>query len=96
MSPSSMAKTRAYADGVCDADGGPNLRSNYSGEMLEAYDYGYNTQTAAMAEAQAEADHPLTILAQEANVIAGRSGNPDVRELAWLVERLANALKESN
>lgn len=96
MSPSKMVKTQAYSDGRYYADGGPDLRSKYKGEMLEAYDYGVKTRRDEIAAAEAEKDHPLTQLASEASDIAGRAGNPDVRELAWLFERLCNYLKEHN
>lgn len=90
-------RNAAREAGADHADGGEDRREEFASrgrDVRDAYDSGYQNRLQERAR-QAEAEsHPLRQISREANAIADRAESSDVRELADLVERMADYLIE--
>ena len=90
-------RNAAREAGAYHADGGEDRRAEFSSrgtDVRDAYDSGYQNRLQERTR-QAEAEsHPLRQISREANAIADRAESSDVRELADLVERMADYLIE--
>lgn len=90
-------RSAAREAGADHADGGEDRRAEFASrgtDVRDAYDSGYQNRLQERAR-QAEAEsHPLRQISREANAIADRAESSDVRELADLVERMADYLIE--
>lgn len=80
------------------ADGGMDRAEEFESmgvDTGEAYAKGKREREREIAEAQAYQNHPLRTISYEANAIADRAESSEVRELAGLVERMADYLLEN-
>lgn len=80
------------------ADGGMDRAEEFGSmgvDTGEAYAKGKREREREIAEAQAHQNHPLRTISYAADAIADRAESSDVRELADLVERMADYLLEN-
>lgn len=98
MSRWTKLRAQAREAGRYAAQGGPDERRKYDGMgVVHAYDEGYQRE---VEEAQHQADRderlaPLRQIRNQADALASRSDNEEVRELSDMIRDLADYL-ESN
>lgn len=89
-------RSKAYDDGVLEADGGVCNRHKYvhDTEMLSAYNQGKAAHTAHLKQKAEAFDHPLRQISRDANALWTRADDSEVCELARLIEGMADYLVE--
>lgn len=99
MSRNRAQRSRAYQDGVLEADGGICNRHKYVHDidLLAAYNQGKVAHTAYLKEQAAAFDHPLREISRRADALSSAGESSEARELADLIRDMADYLvnKES-
>lgn len=96
----SRRRKQAYKEGELHADGGDDLRHKYLGDLdlLGHYDRGRSDHARHLCEQTEYHEHPLRKINNQADALASRSDNSEVRELSDMIRDLTDYLleKESN
>lgn len=85
--------------GEYHAEGGPDTRAHWVAlHAGDSYDAGYKARSQEIEEIQARQtairDHPLNQIRHEAETIARVTDSSEVRELAELIERMAEYIMD--
>lgn len=97
MSKWSKLRKNATEAGAFHADGGDDRRDEFASrgtDLRDAYDKGFQNRERERAEQEKAESHPLRQISREANALYDRTEDSDCRDLANLVERLADYIVE--
>jgi hypothetical protein len=97
MSKWSKQRKTATEAGAYHAQGGDDRRAEFAsrGSVLrDAYDKGFQNEQQEMARRQEAQNHPLRAISREANRLVETIAGDEPRQLAELVERLADYILE--
>lgn len=97
MSKWSRQRSAAREAGAYYAQGGPDRRHEFASRGTDlglAYQQGYDNERRRMEEQDERDNHPLRQISREANRLVETVESSEARQLAELVERLADYILE--